>query len=313
MNDEIIYKMKVLAVHLRVLVVVDNLEISNELKEVLDYFFFKVDVSSDGLDALILYKRNRYDIVIINTNVQYIGEKELSNKIKSINENQIIIFLSDFLDINAMLPKSFKLENLFMELLKFSQDILLNNNLKETNIQNKITKLNLENEYKKVFISNYTYFYKGKVDVNNKLETIFSNIKQLNKQYAKTINQIQSNYYGNDAIKTIASIFNGYYQNFGLIKETNTLAKTFLKISTILYKSDFDNNTFDDFRIQIIVGFLYVEIINLQNEIFVKNKKENINYLKTTFENSISLVLNKLEINNKNELYYKKRVNHGCL
>lgn len=50
------------------------------------------------LEALELYKKNRFDIVITDLNMPKMDGVELSKQIRTLNKDQVIIVLSGYID-----------------------------------------------------------------------------------------------------------------------------------------------------------------------------------------------------------------------
>lgn len=295
LTDELIYKLKVISRHFRILIIENDLKLSKELYEIFKCFFIHIDMATDGLEGLELYKQNRYDIVVSEFDTLNIEGKELLKSIRNIYNKQMVIVLGDcvktnIINANKVISKPYKLEKLLKVLLKCSEDILQQNNEKEIKVKNAL--------------------FNNTINTNQEIKILFSNIEHLNSRFYQGINYIQSNYYVNNVIKTIASIFNGYYQNFSLIGEVNCLANLFLKISAKFYKGNFGSTPLDSLTIQVIIEFLYIEIMNLQYELLTINKKKDIQYIKTTFESSILMILDKLEKNyGTNSLSYELNYN----
>jgi len=152
-------QLKEIAFELDILIVEDELMIQNTLKLALSRFFRSIDIASDGKQALSMYGRKQYDLILTDLAMPYVGGVELSRKIKLLNEDQKIIVLSGYSDgeqlielinigIEGFLLKPLEIESLVKQLIKTCQSIydakmleylssLLENSNKELEKKNK--------------------------------------------------------------------------------------------------------------------------------------------------------------------------------
>lgn len=79
---------------LRLLYVEDDKEVSENMLLLLKNFFTNIDIAKDGHDGLELYKNHLYDIVLTDVYMPKISGLEMAKEMRSINQNQIIIFLT---------------------------------------------------------------------------------------------------------------------------------------------------------------------------------------------------------------------------
>lgn len=79
---------------MRVLLVEDDVVIQQQLKTFLLRFFGHVDSADHGVEALELYNRHRYDLVITDLTMPLMGGVELAANIRAINPNQKILVVS---------------------------------------------------------------------------------------------------------------------------------------------------------------------------------------------------------------------------
>ncbi len=137
-NDKI-RKLAQHAKYLNVLIIEDNKEAIDELKETLAIFFNKVDTAlngENGLDKYLEYYNNNeiyYDIVVTDIYMPKMNGLELSKRILKQNPNQIIIVVSanDNLSkminlinigINYFIQKPFSNESMMKVLLKATKE-----------------------------------------------------------------------------------------------------------------------------------------------------------------------------------------------
>jgi DNA-binding response OmpR family regulator len=143
--------LKEIAFDMSVLVVEDDISLQEQLKRFLSSFFGSVTAVDNGREALIEYKKDKYDLVITDINMPYICGVELSQKIKYIDETQYIIIISAHTEseksiqlinigIDGFIIKPIEIEIVIRQLTKSCQAIYdrkileyLNNVLEEAN------------------------------------------------------------------------------------------------------------------------------------------------------------------------------------
>src|SRR5665647_362294 len=79
---------------MRVLVIDDDIEISNFLKTNLEAEYFAVDTVQDGERGSFLARTNDYDVVIIDNNLPKKNGREVCREIREIKKDVKIIILS---------------------------------------------------------------------------------------------------------------------------------------------------------------------------------------------------------------------------
>ena len=94
-------ELKRIGQNLSILYAEDNDFLRKAFQGYLQKFFQRVEVSSDGLDALEAYKHSEYDIVITDIRMPQMNGLELAQEIKKINEFQHIIIVSGDKDITS--------------------------------------------------------------------------------------------------------------------------------------------------------------------------------------------------------------------
>ena len=77
-----------------ILLVEDNEKLYTELLNVLKMLFKNVDGASNGVEALSLYEKNNYDLILSDISMPKLNGVELSKKVKQLNQKQEIIILS---------------------------------------------------------------------------------------------------------------------------------------------------------------------------------------------------------------------------
>lgn len=147
---------------MRILFVEDDLDIQQHIKSFLLHFFSRVDTAENGEDALELYNKYPYDLVITDLTMPIMGGLELSSTIRSTNVEQKIIVVSGHseseklielinIGVDGFILKPIDMESILQILIKTCQAIYdhkmihyFNNLLEQTN--NELKKSNIELE-----------------------------------------------------------------------------------------------------------------------------------------------------------------------
>ena len=154
-------RLKDISFGMRVLLVEDDPIIQQQLKVFLLRFFAHIDTANNGVEALKLYEKDKYDLIITDLSMPQMGGIELSIHVKEMDTDQYIIVVSahfesdkliDLLNIGVggfiIKPVDFTL--VIKQLTKICQVISNRNELKYLN---KI----LENKNKELQESNIQY------------------------------------------------------------------------------------------------------------------------------------------------------------
>ena len=130
-----IKKLKELTQQLDILYVEDDLSIQKTMSRYLNKFFSLVDVANNGEEALKLYAKNSYDIIITDLSMPKINGINMIQEIKKIEEEQAILITTAHGEANFLLEalkahidgyiiKPFDYDALNFELFKVSQKIV---------------------------------------------------------------------------------------------------------------------------------------------------------------------------------------------
>lgn len=172
MGDILLNKFTEMSKELSVLVCDDDNDILKTMKEMLDLFFKKVDTAQDGKEALELYEKGKYDIIITDIMMPEMTGPEMIKEIRKVDEDQIITVMS------GMKEEDILIELIDYGVISFLSKPVDRHNLMATLIKvlNKITirKERTEKGDKKVFDSlvvalNHT--------INQKLTIILGHIE----------------------------------------------------------------------------------------------------------------------------------------
>lgn len=220
MDLNLIKQIRVFGSSINVLYVEDEENIRNQISKMMSQLFNNVDVASNGVEALEMYKARSYDLVITDLKMPYMDGIELCENIISINKDQLIILISAHKEIDELL----KLINLGIAgfLLKpIDIDVMLHKlfSIVKNVYADKIMKYHYE-EMKKQLLSssvvsedelhnkdaltslyNHKYFMECVNDSHTLRHAILVNINDF-----KLINDYYSFAHGNHLLYQIASI-----------------------------------------------------------------------------------------------------------
>jgi DNA-binding response OmpR family regulator len=126
--------MKIKKDKIKILIVDDEDDITSSFKRILEIHGFEVDAFNDSVLALSKFRANYYDIALLDIKMPYIDGFDLYNKIKEMDNNIRICFLTaseayyqqfrekDYLHLNRdlFIQKPIELE----ELLKRIENVL---------------------------------------------------------------------------------------------------------------------------------------------------------------------------------------------
>lgn len=154
--------LKEIAFDMNLLFVEDDLDLQEEMKIFLSRFFGHVDTANNGAEALLRYKKHRYDLILTDLRMPIMGGAELLKKIHAINNSQRVLVLSAHsenenlielinLSIDGFLLKPIDMERVVQQLNKTCQAIYdhkmleyFSNMLEETNKELRNSNIELE-------------------------------------------------------------------------------------------------------------------------------------------------------------------------
>ena len=127
---------------LHILYAEDDLELQAQTKDFLQALFASVTIVNDGAEALQMYKKNSYDIVISDVKMPIMDGIELTRKIKEIEHNQAVIIISAYnnseyllnfinLNIRYFIQKPINMDDLLESLYQTSKIIVNEKMIKE--------------------------------------------------------------------------------------------------------------------------------------------------------------------------------------
>jgi len=149
---------------LTILYVEDDLDIQEQTKKIFDNLFKSVTIANDGQEALNMYEKNDFDIIITDVVMPNMNGLELSKNIRDINRNQPIIVISaynesenliEFINLNVrqFIQKPILIQNILLTLYTEAKNIynsmMIDKYRKEIEQSNKKNKENTV-EFKKI-------------------------------------------------------------------------------------------------------------------------------------------------------------------
>lgn len=325
MKINLVNELKFFGASLNILLVEDDKELSESLKDLLETFFKSVTVAKDGLDALNKYKINRYDIVLTDINMPLMNGIELSKEIRILNYDQCILVLSAYIDdfvidlidigIQGLILKPFELDKFIMTLCRNSENTLmkkefrrsefkLRNTTKTTNTEIK-TKIGIEKLIEKKI--DFDLGQRVSVPKSTSLiqtliswEIIEDDIKDYNFEMSEIIDYIMLNGINEENLQLLSLVFGKYHSSFTLLDDMDHFSSIFRELSEFfgsLKIEDIPHDKLKDFDAYL---YIYDDLLNFFDIIFIKKECTNINYLTDSLISSIkqmkyALTTNKLE------------------
>ena len=98
---------------MRVLIVEDNLVLQDILNDLLCDIILEIEFASNGQEALDIYEKNRFDIVLSDYEMPHLNGLEMSKQIREVNPEQYIVF------ITAHIKNEVVLDSINMQINKF--------------------------------------------------------------------------------------------------------------------------------------------------------------------------------------------------
>lgn len=127
--------LKYYAKDLIVLIAEDDIQVAADTKDILYMFFKEVQVAHNGLEALSMYKKNSFDIVLTDLEMPKMGGVELAREIRILSQSQTIFVNSAYVDryvvelfdigIQGLFIKPFKTDEFFQKILVHCENIKL--------------------------------------------------------------------------------------------------------------------------------------------------------------------------------------------
>lgn len=319
-------ELKFFASALSILVVEDDKELNESLKDLLETFFKTVDVAKDGLDALNKYKINRYDIVLTDINMPRMSGIELSKEIRILNYEQCILVLSAYIDdfvidlidigIQGLILKPFETNKFIMTLCRNCENILMKKEFKRSELilKSKLSENNTNSVNKKIGIEKLIE-KKVDFDLSKKIvlqknflstntlhswEVIEDDIKDYNFEMSEIIDYIMLNGINEEDLGTLSTIFRKYHSSFTLLDDMDHFLVIFEELADFFDSLDLNNISSEKLKNFDTYLYIYDDLLNFFDIVFIKKECTNINYLTDSLKSSVNqmkhvLTENKLE------------------
>lgn len=304
---------------LTVLLVEDDKELNENLKDLLKSFFKKVDSAKNGLEALNKYKTNRYDIVLTDINMPIMSGLELSKEIRVLNDEQCILVLSAYIDdfvidlieigIQGLILKPFNPDKFIMTLCRNCENILMKKEFKrsEFKLKNNTHKTPTESSNK----LGMEKLIEKKVDFDltqKKLsyQTLYSwkviedDIKDHNFEMSEIVDYIMLNGVNEENLEALAIVFRKYHTSFTLLDDMEDFSMIFEDLANFFSLLNLNEIPSDKLKSFDTYLYIYDDLLDFFDKVFVKNECKDINYLTDSLKSSVIqmkhvLTSNKLE------------------
>jgi DNA-binding NarL/FixJ family response regulator len=304
----------------RVLLVEDNRQSREILKSILKDSFSFVVVARNGVDALNVYQKYKFDLVVTDIQMPYMDGIELCKKIKDINSEQHILVISSDDDINHIIElidigidsfikkpisvdiinkKILKiLEHKFFkeEIDKFKQDKAIKEYLQSKNLEyensnrKKVVDIKrcqiLESiEPKDIVHSDSEYsayaFIHTLETKNIDIDTIVQNLIEYISDLEEIISTLLVRGIRVDTLDNLASIFSKIYNEILFFTELSSIADEIFAIYEFF--SSYSSNSIDEMSIEQKEIFDFSEYILEDIKSFVLNVfiEQNVDDIRT--------------------------------
>jgi YesN/AraC family two-component response regulator len=317
-------ELKFFASALNILIVEDDKELNESLKNLLETFFKTVDVAKDGIDALNKYKLNRYDIVLTDINMPRMNGIELAKEIRILNYEQCILVLSAYIDdfvidlidigIQGLILKPFETNKFIMTLCRNCENILMKKEFKRSELilKNKIKpsinilekKIGIENLIeKKVDFDLKKKINVPEISISNTLhswEIIEDDIKDYNFEMSEIIDYIMLHGINEEYLELLSNVFRKYHSSFTLLDDMDHFSAIFEELADFFGSLDLSKIPKDKLKDFDAYLYIYDDLLNFFDIVFIKKECKNINYLTDSLKSSVNqmkhvLTQNKLE------------------
>ena len=167
---------------LNVLYAEDDLELQMQTKEFFEVLFNSVRVAKDGAEALTLYEKEEFDIVLTDIKMPIMNGIELSTKIREKNQEQCIIVISAHNDTEYLM------QFINLNIKQFIQKPIDVDNMLETLYQTSKAIVNekMIQEYRKTLESSNQELTKKNTELQSIIRILDSKLLQIAKETKHT-------------------------------------------------------------------------------------------------------------------------------
>ena len=313
METNFINELKFFGASLNILIVEDDKELRERLLDLLKTFFKKVDIAKDGLEALNKYKSNKYDLVLTDINMPLMNGIELSKEIRMLKYDQCILVLSAYIDdfvidlidigIQGLILKPFETNKFIMTLCRNSENILMKREFRRRELKLKNTTQSINPEIKiksgieKLVEKKIDFDKTQRVSVSKSIslnqtliswEIIEDDIKDYNCEMSEIIDYIMLNGINDENLESLSRVFSKYHSSFTLLDDMDHFSLIFEELYEFfssLRIEDIPSDKLKDFDAYL---YIYDDLLNFFDLVFIKKECSNINYLTDSLISSIA-------------------------
>lgn len=321
----ILKELKQFAKDLTILVVEDDKDLNSELVDLVNIFFSKSDFAYDGLEALELYKKSKYDIVLSDITMPNMNGVKLSQELINLNKSQSIVILSahseitymiDLIDIgiHQFVAKPFEQQELLYRLLKVCENIVHKNEFnkfktsssipmkKDILTQKKEITTQISNEniglYEDKDLGSYikhTQVNGSKFIEDLKIDTLawisiepqIEQLLEINEDFEELIEKIYLNSITKEIVDDIATILRKIYSIFLHVDALTNISEVILELADFLTNLDFEILSQENIEKLKILEFIYDDLSRFIQTVFVYQDTLDIHYLEDSLRSSL--------------------------
>ncbi len=177
---------------LSLLYVEDDLELQTQSKELFEVLFDSVTVANDGVEALKIYKKEPFDVIITDVKMPNMDGVELTKKIKEINPDQCIIIISAYNNTEYLI------EFLNLNIKQFMQKPIETNNMLQTlySVAKNIVNEKMVETYRKELEKSNSELKSKNEELQSLVRILDSKLAQIAQNTAKGDDTVNFNEYG---------------------------------------------------------------------------------------------------------------------
>ena len=305
-------ELKLYAHDLNILIVEDDLEIQQQLSSLLLYFFKNVFVASNGKEGLEVFGSNKCDLILTDISMPLMDGIEFSREVRLLNRDQVILVLSGYIDnfvidlidigVQGLILKPYNTDKFFQVLCKQCENIQLSKEFKRATF--KILNKKKEQPPQEARKHTQTIFEKKAALEKTIIEShrttalkyaedekmwvhILVDVEDLNARFNEMVEFIMLNGIKQTYCEELSIIFRKYYTTISLLNNLEEFAAIFDELSIVFDKIDFSSlkpNQIPSFE---MLSFIYDDMINFFDVVFVLKEAKDINYLTHSLQSSV--------------------------
>jgi YesN/AraC family two-component response regulator len=312
MKNNLLKELKFYASNLNILIVEDDKELRESLIDLMEPFFNIVDSAKDGINALEKYKKRKYDIILTDINMPRMDGVQLSKELRLLNQEQCILVLSAYIDdfvidlidigIQGLIIKPYDMNKFLITISRNCENIIMKKEFKRSQFKviNKGVGTNAINNaigIEKLIEKKVNYDLMISNDnkyENNFLKTniiswhiIEEDIKDYNLETAEIIDYIMLRGIDQENLENLSRVFRKYYSSLILLDHLDKFSSIFEDIAE--YFGSLDLSIISEDRLKYFDTYLYIydDLVNFFDVVFIKKESANINYLTDSLKSSV--------------------------